>query len=181
MRSARNVALLAVLAAVAGCGEADEGSAPPASPPPPTWELVAAPDWVQDFCRDADRVIRGRLLCLGRVPTGLQPTANLAIFRPLPRGYLVEGEADRHWVVGALQPGELRDFGPPRELGLARIRGRRARWSFAEDEGGIFAGHLILSWREGAFVYAVSVHGDPELRELRAQVRAVAAAMRRYP
>lgn len=180
MRAARRFALLAALAAVAACAETDEESAPRA-PTPAAWELVAAPEWVRDFCRDADRVIRRPFLCPKRVPAGFAATSNLAVFRPLRRGYLLEAEAEAHWVLGALQRDELRDFGPPEPVGRMRVRGRPGRLLLAGEEGGILAGHLILWWREGGFDYAVSVHSGAAPRKvLRDRLKEVAAALTTY-
>jgi hypothetical protein len=102
------------------------------------------------------------------------------VLRPSPTGYLFEGYTDRHWVFGAYGRGDLRGYGPPRKLDQTRVRGRAAAFSYAPASGGIHAHHLILSWREGGFLYAISVHTAMPTAPLRAQLKLIAEAMRRY-
>jgi hypothetical protein len=138
--------------------------------------------WIKDYCSEAARRIKRPVLCPARAPRGISPTENLKGFRPTRQGYVFEAEAEQHWVFVA-SPFELEgSYGRMRFLGPVEVRGRRGRWLYASPTGGIHAHHLVLTWREGGFHYAVSIHAQiPVSEPLRNDVLNVAEGMRLYP
>jgi hypothetical protein len=146
-------------------------------------ELVRlAPKWVRQLCRQASSVVRGRILCPGLLPYGIWPGPNARPFKPWRLGYVFEGYTASHWVFGAFPARTgLADYGRLRTVGTARVADRPARYLFAAPaEAGIFAGHEILSWRQGGFVYAVSVHTGVPKRPPPPELLEIALAMRWY-
>jgi hypothetical protein len=143
--------------------------------------VTPAPKWIKDYCAKAARKIRHPVLCPGRTPKDIHPTANLELFRPWREGYVFEGSAETHWVFTA-SPGDVEgDYGPMRHLGSTRVREAEGLWFYAPEVAGIHAHHLVLSWRWGRLYYAVSAHTDePESKLLQRELRAVAEAMRLY-
>jgi hypothetical protein len=176
----------AALSALALIGTACGGAGNPSTvrtTSVPDVELVRlAPKWVRLLCREESSVVRGRILCPGRLPDGIWPGPNERTFKPWRLGYVVEGYTASHWVFGAFPARTgLAGYGRLRTIGIARVAGRPARYLFASPaEAGIFAGHEILSWREGGFVYAVSVHTGVPKRPPPPELLQIALAMRRY-
>jgi hypothetical protein len=181
------VAFIVLAAAVAGCASSDADRT--ATMPPGTHRdetaaaahLARTPTWIRRYCADAGRTIKPPVLCPERVPPGISPTGNLDVFRPAPQGYIVEGQAETHWVFAAL-PGDVgADYGPMRALGAARVRGKNSRWLYAPEVAGIRAGHLVLTLRAGRFHYTISAHtDDPGSDHLREELSGVASGMRLY-
>lgn len=146
-----------------------------------TSQMAPAPRWIRDYCREAGRKIKRPVLCPALVPRAISPTENLKGFRPTGRGYIFEAEAERHWVFVAA-PFELEsNYGRMRFLRSTEVRGRAGRWLYAPPTGGIHAHHLVLTWAERGFHYAVSVHAQiSESELLRKDVLSVAEGMRLY-
>jgi hypothetical protein len=145
-------------------------------------QMAPAPRWISEYCSEVGRKIKRAVLCPARVPLGISPTENLKGFRPTSQGYVFEAEAEQHWVFVA-SPFELQaNYGRMRVLGSVEVRGRPGRWLYAPPTGGIHAHHLVLTWRERGFHYAMSVHTKtPSSERLRSRVLRVAEGMRLYP
>jgi hypothetical protein len=173
----RPAALIAVVLVGAACGASENRST---GQTPDREALRAAPKWVRVFCREASSVTYGDVLCPGRLPRLFGPGPNAGTFRPSRLGYTFEGYAESHWVFAASPARSgFEGYGRLRTVGTTRVAGRRALYLFTAS-GGIFAGHEILSWRQGGFVYAVSVHTDEPKRPPPVELLEVALAMRRY-
>jgi hypothetical protein len=176
MRSATLIALALVGAA---CG-ASENRGTIQTPLRDVEALRAAPTWVRVFCREASSVTRGDVLCPGRLPGPFGPGPNAGTFGSSRLGYIFEGYAESHWAFAAFPAHSgFEGYGRLRTLGTARVAGRPARYLFTAT-GGIFADHKILSWRQGGFVYAVSVHTGEPKRQAPPELLQVALAMKRY-
>jgi hypothetical protein len=114
------------------------------------------------------------------LPRLFSPGPNAGTSRPSRLGYIFEGYAESHWVFAAFLARSAFDgYGRMRRLGMACVAGRPARYLFTRT-GGIFAGHEILAWRRGRFVYAVSVHTGEPKRQPPPELLQVALAMKRY-
>jgi hypothetical protein len=175
----RFIALIALVLVGAACG-ASETRGTVRTPLHEVEALRVAPAWVRVFCREASSVTRGEVLCPGRLPRPFGPGPNAGTFRPSRFGYVVEGYTESHWVFAAFPARSgFEGYGRLRTLGTARVAGRPARYLFSATAG-ISAGHEILSWRQGGFVYAVSVHTGEPKRPSPAALLQVARAMRRY-
>ncbi len=140
-----------------------------------------APKWVRLLCLDASQAVRIRILCPGRMPVGIWPGPNAGTFKPSHLGYVFEGYTASHWVVGAFPARSgLTGYGRLRTVGTARVADRPARYLVAAAEAGIFGAHEILTWRQGGFVYAVSVHSGSPKRPPPPELLQIALAMKRY-
>jgi hypothetical protein len=175
----RPAALTAIVLVGAACG-ASENHGPTRTPLRDAEALRAAPSWVRAFCREASSVIRGDVLCPGRLPTPFGPGPNEGKSRPSGLGYIFEGYSESHWVIAAFPArSAFEGYGGLRTVGTVRIAGRAAGYLFTAT-GGIFADHQILSWRRGGFVYAVSVHTGKPKWQAPPELLQVALAMRQY-
>jgi hypothetical protein len=83
-----------------------------------------------------------------------------------PPGYVgVEGRGGHLWFFAALalRAGAFLCCGARKTSASFAVRGHRASWLVYPSGSELNSGHVVLEWREGGIVYAVSLHGHSEL------------------
>jgi hypothetical protein len=151
--------------------------------------LVPAPSMLAGFCRAASGRAALPVPCPTLVPApndsvagcgGAAPCATRARFVLEgnfvgPPGYVGAGAGAGHlWFLASTAARRnLIECAEPRHLdGRVEIRGESAHWLACPPGSELNSGHVLLEWRRGGAVFAVSVHGVTPLNRRLAVVLA---------
>jgi hypothetical protein len=142
--------------------------------------LVSPERSLAAFCRRAARISRFPVPCPTLVPVPADSVGRcVGVRRCVSHGLFVlegnfygppgyegtEGRGGHLWFFGALasKASEIECCGGRRTTALVTVRGHRASWLEYPPGSELNSGHVLLEWREGGVLYAVSLHGHSEL------------------